>query len=112
MNPQRVFAGLLVIALVANCWGAPAQITTVSQATARAVVLANLAIADRTTRRFTEQSSTATRDGDRWVWRARIGYGHGDLEVVVTLRADGTADTQVSEWSSISTPRFLRRDDP
>jgi hypothetical protein len=93
-----------------GCFGAenlkPA-ITNAADATQRAVVLANQAIAGRTSRRFPNQSGTAILTGQNWVWRGRIGYGKGDLEVVVTLRADGqVVDTQVAEWMSIPQSNF------
>jgi hypothetical protein len=118
MHAQLLFIGLISFAFVANCCGAasgvlPAPITNATDATRRSVLLANHAIAERTARRFTEQSATATRAGDRWIWRGRIGYGQGDLEVVVMLRADGTAaDTKVSELTSIPSQRPLRREQP
>ena len=60
-----------------------------SDATKRAVAWAN-----RETRRFgvkpfTEKSSSAIFDGKRWIWKACVGRGTGDLEVIVFLAPNG-----------------------
>ena len=108
-------AKLLIVALVVlasgSCFGAemlkPA-ITNAADAMQRAIVLANQAIAERTSKRFPNPSGTAVFTGQKWIWRGRMGYGKGDLEVVVTLRPDGqVVDTQVAEWISVPQPNFL-----
>ena len=80
-------------------------ITNSTDATERAVTVANQAIANRTSRRFGLQSGTALQKGQFWIWRGRLGYGKGDLEVVVTLHSEGqVVNTEIREWISISTP--------
>ena len=80
-------------------------ITNSTDATERAVTVANQVIANRTSRRFRLQSGTIIQKGQFWIWRGRVGYGKGDLEVVITLRSDGqVANTEVAEWISINTP--------
>ena len=39
-------------------------------------------------------------DGKRWVWRCRVGYGKGDLQVTVYLDDTGVPELQLFRWVS------------
>lgn len=64
-----------------------------SDATARAVLAANdSARGDWGVEPFARSKSTATFDGQRWLWHKRVGYGTGDFEAEVEIGPNGTIE--------------------
>jgi hypothetical protein len=64
-------------------------ITDAAEATKRAVAWANRETGKFGVKAFTEKSGTAVYDGKHWIWRAYVGQGTGDLEVIVYLYPRG-----------------------
>ncbi|MEW6304068.1 MAG: hypothetical protein AB1705_11385 [Verrucomicrobiota bacterium] len=75
-------------------------------ATTRAVMVANeAAFNDYRVEPFLDSQKTATFDGNRWIWRQRVGFGKGDLEADVAIASDGTVQSVTVRFT---TQQFAR----
>lgn len=83
-------------------------IADAADATARAIVFANREAKSLDLKPFTEKSAAAKLVGAKWIWRARVGQGKGDVEITVVLRKDGTLESCTSKQlvSTVDRSRF------
>jgi hypothetical protein len=74
-------------------------------AASRAAAWANLEL-NEGTEPFKASLAKAVFDGKRWVWRARVGYGQGDVVVTVFLDELGAPRVELFRWVSFNTQLF------
>jgi len=77
-------------------------VSNAADATSRAIEIATRAARASFPRiRFHEGGAPAVFNGQKWVWRGRVGYGLGDVEAEIRLNPDGTvAETNITSMGS------------
>ena len=76
-------------------------VASAAEATTRAVMAANeAALRDYRVEPFADGKSSASFDGQRWLWRKRIGYGRGDFEAEVSIAPSGLIENVIVRYTT------------